>query len=103
MQIQPIDVTALISAILGISIVLIPVLGLTARFALKPVAESLARFFEHRALDETVQILERRVALLEQHVESLDGSVRQIGEAQAFDRALGEGGGNRSVEGERRP
>jgi hypothetical protein len=34
MQIQPVDLTALMGTILGISVVLVPVIGLTARFAL---------------------------------------------------------------------
>ena len=40
MQIAPIDLTALVATILGISIVLVPVIGLTARFALAPTVEA---------------------------------------------------------------
>jgi hypothetical protein len=36
--ILPIDLTALLAVFMGISIVLIPVLGITARFALKPTS-----------------------------------------------------------------
>jgi len=88
MQILPVDLTALIGTILGISVVLVPVIGLTARFALKPVVEALGKTFEHRALDETVRILERRVELQEQQIEMLQSSVRQVSEGREFDRQL---------------
>jgi hypothetical protein len=73
---------------MGISIVLIPVIGLTARFALKPTVEALSRVFEGRARDEAVQILERRVALLEHQVEAMEGSVGHLEEATRFDTQL---------------
>ena len=65
-EILPIDLTALLAVFMGISIVLIPVLGITARFALKPTVEALSRFFDKRGSDEAVSILERRMALIEQ-------------------------------------
>ncbi|HUF75044.1 MAG TPA: hypothetical protein VMM35_02140 [Longimicrobiales bacterium] len=88
MQILPIDVVALVSVILGISIVLVPVIGLTARFALKPAVEALARVFEARELDESVKILERRVELQEHQIEALQDSLKQLSEARDFDRQL---------------
>jgi len=91
MQILPIDLTALVAVILGISIVLVPVIGLTARFALKPTVEALGRFFEHRGLDESVHIMERRMALMEQQIESLDASVKRLAEVTEFHTALGSG------------
>lgn len=88
MQILPIDLVALVSAILGISIVLVPVIGLTARFALKPAVEALAKAFDARTLDETVRVLERRVELQEHQIESLQSSVQHLTEARDFDRQL---------------
>jgi len=93
MQIVPIDLTSLVATIMGISIVLVPVIGLTARFALKPTVEVLSRLFDHRGLDESVQILERRMALMEQQLESMDGSVRRLAEVADFHRALEVGEG----------
>jgi hypothetical protein len=95
MEVMPIDLTSIISVIMGISIVLIPVIGLTARFALKPTVEALARIFEGRGRDETVQMLERRVALLEQQVDAMEGSLGRLEEAASFEAQLrtGEGGG----------
>ena len=91
MQILPIDLTALVAVILGISIVLVPVIGLTARFALKPTVEALGRFFEHKGLDESVHIMERRMALMEQQIESLDASVKRLAEVTEFHAELGSG------------
>jgi len=88
MQIQPVDLTALISSILGISIVLIPVIGITARFALKPTVEALARVFESRGTHEAIQILERRLSLLESQIENLESGQRRLEEKSQFDAQL---------------
>jgi hypothetical protein len=88
MQLMPIDVTALVAVILGCSMVLIPIIGITARFALKPTVEALSRFFESRGRDEAVAILERRVAFLEQQMEFMDDSVRRIEEVSSFHAQL---------------
>ena len=87
-SIQPIDLTALLSVFMGISIVLVPVIGLTARFALKPTVEALSRFFDKKGSDEAVSILERRMALMEQQLESIDSSVQRLAEAAEFDQKL---------------
>jgi len=91
MELLPVDLVALLAVFMGISIVLVPVIGLTARFALKPTVEALGRLFEHRGMEETVAILERRMALLEQQMESLDGSVKHLAEVAEFHRALSSG------------
>ena len=91
MQILPIDLTALVAVIMGVSIVLVPVIGLTARFALKPTVEALGRFFEHKGLDESVHIMERRMALMEQQIESLEASVKRLAEVTEFHDQLGTG------------
>ena len=85
MQILPIDLTALVATILGISIVLIPVIGLTARFALKPTVEALGRLLEHKGLDDTINILERRLELQEHLIDSLQATVQEL--AESTDRA----------------
>jgi len=91
MDVMPIDLTALLAVFMGISIVLVPVIGITARFALKPTVEALSRLFEHRGMEDTVAILERRMALLEQQLESLDGSVKRLAEVAEFHQALKSG------------
>ncbi len=91
MEVMPVDLTALLAVFMGISIVLVPVIGITARFALKPTVEALSRLFEHRGMEDTVAILERRMALLEQQMESLDGSVKRLAEVAEFHRELHSG------------
>jgi len=91
MQIAPIDLTALVATIMGISIVLIPVIGITARLALKPTVEALSKFLHTKELDESVNILERRMALMESQLESIDGSVRRLAEVSEFHHALEKG------------
>lgn len=86
--ILPIDVTALLAVFMGISIVLIPVLGITARFALKPTVEALSKFFDKKGSDEAVSILERRMALIEQQLESIESNVQRLVETADFDRKL---------------
>lgn len=88
MQVLPIDITAVIATVMGISLVLIPVIGLTARFALKPTVEALSRFFEGRGRDETTRLLERRIALLEQQVDVLESGLRRVEETADFDQRL---------------
>ena len=88
MQVLPVDIVALVGTILGISVVLVPVIGITARFALKPAVGALARVFEARELDETVKILERRVELQEHQIEALQDSLKQLTETREFDRQL---------------
>lgn len=88
MNVLPIDLTAIIAIVLGMMVVLIPIAGLTARFALKPTVEALSSFFESKGRDETVALLERRCALLEQQVEVMESQVHRLTETSAFDRAL---------------
>lgn len=91
MQIMPIDLTSIVAVVMGISIVLVPVIGLTARFALKPLVESMGHFFQSRNVEESVRILERRMALLEQHLESMDSTLTRVAEAAEFHRELRSG------------
>lgn len=88
--ILPVDVVGLLATFMGISIVLIPVLGITARFALKPTVEALSRFFDKKGSDEAISILERRMALMEQQLESMESSVLRLAETAEFDQRLAE-------------
>jgi len=88
MQIEPINLTSVIAVIMAISVVLIPVIGLTARFALKPVVEALSKVFEARGMDEALQITERRIALLETQMENLETSMTRVEEVTRFDAQL---------------
>jgi siroheme synthase len=74
MEIQPVDLTALIPAVLGVLIVLVPVMGWTARFAIKPIVEALARAREAGAPSREVELLAARVRELEEEVVRLKNS-----------------------------
>ena len=86
---MPIDLTALLAVFMGISIVLIPVVGITARFALKPTVEALSRFFDKKGDEETISIIERRLAFMEQQIESMEANVHRLVEETDFHRELG--------------
>ena len=86
--IMPIDLTALLATFMGISIVLIPVLGITARFALKPTVEALSRLFEGRGREESISILERRMGLMEQQIESIESNVQRLVDMSEFHQEL---------------
>lgn len=77
MNVLPVDLTAIVGIIMGMLVVLIPITGLTARFAIKPITEAIARMREGSTDRATVDLLERRIALLEQEVHGLGGMREQ--------------------------
>jgi hypothetical protein len=76
MQVMPVDLVALTAIILGCMMFLIPIAGLTARFAIRPITEAIVKMNASGADREVIQLLERRVALLEQELHSM-GDVRR--------------------------
>ena len=87
----PIDVTGVVAVVMGLMVVLIPVAGLTARFALKPIAEAVARMREAQGTNRELQLIEQRLALMEQQLSGLESDVRRIEEKGDFDRRLTSG------------
>jgi hypothetical protein len=71
-------------------IVFVPVAGITARFALKPLIDSVIRIAEMRRSTEEVRLLERRIALLEQEMNGMKGEVNELAEQKEFLRKLSE-------------
>lgn len=88
MNVLPIDFVALVSVIMGISIVLIPVAGLTARYALKPIVDALGRYFEGKGSEESTRLAERRLALLEQQIDEMQGALNRLVEVSEFNASL---------------
>ena len=70
--------------------VLIPIAGLTARFALKPLIETVAKVMQARQGNEAMQLVERRMAALEQEMVLMRTELQQIGEGKEFYRKLAE-------------
>ncbi|HEX5724917.1 MAG TPA: hypothetical protein VFX98_05595 [Longimicrobiaceae bacterium] len=70
---------------------LVPVVGITARIALKPMMDAFARYREVRGDVEMVHLLERRVALMEEQLHNIERSVGQLVEDSEFRRQLESG------------
>jgi len=83
MHFRPDDILGLI---LATGFVLIPSLGLTARFALKPIVESILRIRE--SLDRGRSTEEPRLAALEERVAALQETLDRVAQAVEFDRQL---------------
>jgi hypothetical protein len=91
MEVLPVDLNAVLGIVMGMLVVLIPVAGLTARFAIKPITESIAKLRQGNVDQQVVALLERRVALLEQEVHGLGGmrdEVTRLLEEAEFQRQL---------------
>lgn len=71
----------------GLSI-LVPVLALSARFALKPVMESWIKLRQSQTSDEEKIMQDRRIALLEAEINGLQQLVQHQVETSDFERAL---------------
>ena len=73
---------------LGMMVVLIPIIGLTARFALRPMMDALTKYREIAGQNEAQQLIERRVALMEEQLHSMDRSLRDLADESEFRRQL---------------
>jgi hypothetical protein len=73
MEIQPVNLTDLLSAFMALSLLLVPVIGMTVRFAAKPLVDALLQsgLLTPRAQlnDSELGRLSRRVLELEQELE----------------------------------
>ena len=85
------DIVPILAISGSILVVLIPIAGLTARFALKPLIESITDAMRVRQGGD-VQGMERRMAMLEKELASLRGEVQKVADGAAFDRSLARGG-----------
>ncbi len=84
----PVDWVALAGVIMGTLIILIPVAGLTARFALKPIVEAVARMRQTQGAAEHLALLEQRMALMEQQQANTESDVGRLLEVQEFQEEL---------------
>jgi hypothetical protein len=78
----------ILAILIGGLVVLLPIAGLTARFALKPVVEAFVSLRSRPGQDERIAVLEQRLALIEQQVHSLETSHLRIEDERSFDRSL---------------
>lgn len=84
----PIDVTSIVAVFMGMLVILIPIAGLTARFALKPIAEAVARMREAQGSADQLSLLEQRLSLMEQQLGAIEEDVQRLDEKVEFDRRL---------------
>ena len=82
------ELIGLSAVILGGLAVLIPVAGITARIALKPIVEAMARYRELKGEEISVNLLERRMTLMEEQLHGVDRSLRLLVEDADFRRRL---------------
>jgi len=90
MNIETLDIEFLAIVAMAFTLVLIPILGFTIRFALKPTVEALGQLFNPSGMsdDEALHLLERRLAMLEQQVDLVEGTMQRLDETVQFDRRL---------------
>ena len=81
-----IPITAIV---LGSLTILIPIAGFTARFALKPIMDAIAKARESQSRSQELTVLEQRIALLESQFNHLEGTVDRLSDVRDFDRQLG--------------
>ncbi len=86
--VMPIDVTAVVSVFMGTLIVLIPVAGVTIRFALKPIAEAIARIKESQGANQEMSIMAQRLDLLERQLSGVESELHRLREVQEFHAQL---------------
>jgi hypothetical protein len=84
-------VIAMTAIVLGSLMFLIPIAGITARIALRPIMDALGRYKEVQGDKQMQQLLERRVSLMEEQLHSMDRSLRDLVEASEFHRELDSG------------
>jgi hypothetical protein len=74
----------ILAMLLTTMVVFVPVAGLTMRFALKPIVDSIARLMEARAQTATSELLEKRLALVEQELQAMRAEVARVVERGDF-------------------
>jgi hypothetical protein len=82
------ELIPIVAIVMGMMTVLIPITGFTARFALKPIAEAVARMREAQGSGQIVALLEQRIALLEQQQSNTETELEKVLEVQQFQEKL---------------
>ncbi len=77
----------ILSGIMAV-VICVPVLGITARIAMKPIVDSIIRLRESYPSNAGNAELENRVLHLENHVRQLNGTVAQLEATVDFQQKL---------------
>jgi hypothetical protein len=76
--------------LIGITVI-IPVTGVTLRFALKPIVDSIARLMEIREGRERSEVMAQRLGLMEQELQLARSEIREMQARDDFYQRLGPG------------
>ena len=85
---EPEYVIGFTAVVMGGLAVLIPIAGLTARFALKPIIEAITTFRSGQIGDQRVAYLEQRLALVEEQLHSIERDHSRLLEDNEFRKQL---------------
>ena len=91
MPIMPINLSEVLVAFFCGLALLVPVVGLTARFALRPVVDAMARMKEAGNSRDALAMLERRMSLVEQEIQGIEGlrdEIARLADAHRFQLKL---------------
>jgi hypothetical protein len=89
----------IVAMLLTALVIFVPVAGITLRFALKPIVDSIARLMEARAHNSGAELMEKRLALFEQELQAVRAELSRVAERSEFyDRLATERLANGAVE-----
>ena len=83
-----VNLIPLVAVVLGGLSVLIPITGLTARFALKPIIEAITTLRAGQEDEKRTAFLEQRLALVEEQLHAIERDHQRLLEADDFRRQL---------------
>jgi hypothetical protein len=81
-------IVAITAILIGGMVIILPLAGLVARFALKPLIDSYAQVRESAEGGDSLRMLERRLDLLEEQVQLLERDNSRLLDAAEFQRRL---------------
>jgi DNA-binding transcriptional MerR regulator len=78
----------IVAILIGGLVVLIPIAGITARFALKPIIEAISQLRSGPGSDQRVAYLEQRLSLVEEQMHALERDNQRLLEESDFRKQL---------------
>jgi hypothetical protein len=85
-----IDYTSLAAVLLVGSAICAPIFALSIRLALRPVVEAWTKLKQSETGGRDIALQDRRMAVLEQEIQSLQRAVQELAEGDEFRRRLQE-------------
>ena len=79
----------ILAILVGGTAVLVPIVGITARFALKPVIDTYLRARESVGSEQRLALTEQRLALVEEQLHMLEREQERLAAESEFQRQLG--------------